>query len=898
MKQYLSDNKEWIFSGIGVSLTVTVIAVVEFVFKNVNKKWIIYGILISLLVLELAYLLILLCRKRYVKKFLAKLPSISSDLFGRDKELNILDTAWENDQTNIVSLVAFGGVGKTALVNKWLLQMGKNKYRGAEKVYGWSFYSQGAAEGKQASADLFIASALKWFDDPNPDESSPWSKGERLAELVKKQRTLLILDGLEPLQYPPGEMKGQLKEPGLQCLLRELAHHNPGLCIITTRLPVVDLKDFVGTSLESVDLEYLSLEAGTQLLEKLGVKGTADELKEAVDEFDGHALALTLLGRYLAVVYNGDVRQRDKIASLTKEPQQGGHAKRVMESYERWFKDKPELNILRIMGLFDRPVEGGAIDALKARPAIEGLTSELQELSYADWQFALNNLRTARLLAEKDPNEPDTLDCHPLIREHFGEKLKESNPGAWKEAHSRLYEFYKSQAKEFPDTLEEMAPLYAAVAHGCRAGRHQEALEKVYQPRILRIPGEDEFYSTYKLGAFGAELAARSGFFESPWEELVAGLTESAKAFIMRQTGYCLRALGYLAESTQCMQAALNGHTAGEDWKDAAIDAAILTNLYLYGGHLGKALAYAQQGVGLADRSDDTLYKLHNRWVLVNVLHLAGRVKEAEALFHETEELPQAEEDTLYPVFYSYSLFDQCDMLLDNGKCKEAQILIKKKQSIVISVQDSRSRFAIARNQLSLGQILLAQIQQAATGDFSRAAAYLEQAVADVRQSGRQDNLPLGLLARAELYRVRGEFKLAQRDLEEAMFIATRIGMGLHQADCHLECCRLLLAMVEAGDTLDAEDVAPDSPFALYDAVNRPLYAAREHLAQAKTMVDEMGYHRRATEVLLETTYLQLLEGNKESARQTLTEAKTLIDEMGCHRWDIEAEANWRINNE
>jgi len=177
------------------------------------------------------------------------------------------------------------------------------------------------------------------------------------------------------------------------------------------------------------------------------VKGTADELKEAVDEFDGHALALTLLGRYLAVVYNGDVRQRDKIASLTKEPQQGGHAKRVMESYERWFKDKPELNILRIMGLFDRPVEGGAIDALKARPAIEGLTSELQELSYADWQFALNNLRTARLLAEKDPNEPDTLDCHPLIREHFGEKLKESNPGAWKEAHSRLYEFYGSRER-------------------------------------------------------------------------------------------------------------------------------------------------------------------------------------------------------------------------------------------------------------------------------------------------------------------------------------------------------------------------------------------------------------------------------------------------------------------
>jgi hypothetical protein len=29
-------------------------------------------------------------------------------------------------------------------------------------------------------------------------------KGERLANLVARRRTLLVLDGLEPLQYPPG----------------------------------------------------------------------------------------------------------------------------------------------------------------------------------------------------------------------------------------------------------------------------------------------------------------------------------------------------------------------------------------------------------------------------------------------------------------------------------------------------------------------------------------------------------------------------------------------------------------------------------------------------------------------------------------------------------------------
>ena len=389
---------------------------------------------------------------------LARLPSTSADLFGREKELARLDAAWDEPQTNVVSLVAWGGVGKTALVNVWLNRMSADSFRGAERVYGWSFYSQGAAEGRQASADLFIATALREFGDPDPDAGSPWDKGERLAQLVTKQRTLLVLDGLEPLQYPPGEsgQEGRLKDPGLQSLLRGLARHNPGLCIISTRLAVDDLKEFEGASMQSIDLEDLSPEAGAQLLETLGVDGTPDDLRDAVSEFEGHALALTLLGRYLATVYGGDVRQRDKIAALAGEQRQGAHARRVMESYEGWFEGKPELDVLYIMGLFDRPVDPGALEALLAEPAIRGLTSRVRKLSHEDRQYALANLREARLLAEPEPHAPGTLDAHPLVREHFGERLKEGNPAVWREAHGRLYEQYKAAAKELPDTVEEM----------------------------------------------------------------------------------------------------------------------------------------------------------------------------------------------------------------------------------------------------------------------------------------------------------------------------------------------------------------------------------------------------------------------------------------------------------
>jgi hypothetical protein len=328
--------------------------------------------------------------------YTAKLPTSRRELFGREKELAILDQAWSDPHTNILTLAAWGGVGKTSLVNEWLNRLGRDNYRGAARVYGWSFYSQGTREDRQASADEFLADALKWFGDPNPSSGAPWDKGVRLAGLIRRQKTLLILDGLA-LQYPPGELHGRLRDQGMQALLRELARLNPGLCMVTTRFPLADLEQFTKTSVREIPLEHLSPEAGAQLLKSLGVRGTEAELRKAAGEFKGHALALNLLGSFLVAVYDGEIRKRDLIPHLTEEEEHGGHARRVMESYERWLEGKPELDILYLMGLFDRPAAGGAIEVLRAEPTIEGLTSNFEDLTAVKWQYAVKHLRTARI---------------------------------------------------------------------------------------------------------------------------------------------------------------------------------------------------------------------------------------------------------------------------------------------------------------------------------------------------------------------------------------------------------------------------------------------------------------------------------------------------------------------
>src|SRR6202162_3382337 len=172
----------------------------------------------------------------------ARLPVTGSDVFGREEDIAFLDRAWANNDVNVVTIVAWAGVGKSTLVNHWLRRMAAKQYRCAELVFGWSFYRQGTS-GEAPSADEFLDAALSWFGDPDPRLGTAWEKGERLAKLVAHRRTLLVLDGLEPLQNPPGPQEGRVREPSLQALLRELAAFNKGLCVITTRTPVSDIAD-------------------------------------------------------------------------------------------------------------------------------------------------------------------------------------------------------------------------------------------------------------------------------------------------------------------------------------------------------------------------------------------------------------------------------------------------------------------------------------------------------------------------------------------------------------------------------------------------------------------------------------------------------------------------------
>ena len=772
-------------------------------------------------------------------------------LVGREKELARLDAAWYDPKTHVVSIVAWGGVGKTALVVDWMARMAADNWRGAERVFDWSFYSQGTSETTSASSDAFVAKALKFFGDPEIAQSaaSPWDKGEHLAHLIAEHKSLLVLDGVEPLQYPPGPVGGKLKDPSLGALLKGLAQHNQGLCVVTTREPLTDLAPWQDTTSPKWDLEHLSDEAGAKLLFDAGVKraGNAEikpddqELKDAAREVGGHALTLQLLGRYLAKGHNGDVRKR-KLVDFEKADAkvQGGHAFRVMAAYEKWLGEadeegKRQLAILHLLGLFDRPADAGCLAALRHEPVIEGLTEPLVGLGDEDWNYVLSNLRECGFIAAH--SDELTLDAHPLVREYFGKQLRENDPDAWREAHRRLYEHLTESTEHQPDTLAGLQPLYQAVAHCCWAGMYQDACQKIYRDRILRGTSSSKgFYSVNKLGAFGSDLAAVACFFEKPFTAISPRLSEADQAWLLNETATRLRALGRLTEALEPMRAGHDMKVRQKDWRNAAITAGNLSELELSLGQVAGAMSDGEKILTFADRTGE--WGVHRMYLTsyADALHQGGRQNEAVKYLRQAE-ARQARHELEYPLLYSLSGSRYCDLLLAPAECAAWQRLLHLKtqgsehktasaacravvqratQTLQWVKRGSLSLLTIALDHLSLGRAALYEAILTRS-EIRNAKSEIEEAVDGLRRAAQLQFVPLGLICRALLRFVEGEADGCRADLDEAWQIAERGSMRLHMADVLLHRGRL--------------------------------FRDKTALEKAAKLIDECGYHRRDEEL-------------------------------------------------
>ena len=661
-----------------------------------------------------------------IRTSIQHLPPINHALFGREAELARLEAAWFNPDTNFLQIVAPGGTGKSALMSNWY-----RHHLSEATMFGWSFYSQGTREKSEASSEPFFNEFLRWFDISVPPTESIFRKVDLLVDRLRRERVLLILDGVEPLQHPSGD----LRDPALKGLLTELAARNPGLVLVTTRVRLTDISDDT-----RIDLENLSPADGALYLKHLGIQGTDDERRAASQAYGNHALALTLLGTYLKTFCQSDIRRRTDIKDLeTDLLKPGRHAHKVMSSYARMYEGRPELNILRALGYFDRPAEPEALNLV------------LPETNPRDYQAALTTLHDARLILTNDRTKP--IDCHPLIREHFATEASQ-------DGHACLYEHYRKQAPQYPNTLEQMEPLFHAIYHGCQAGRHEECLVDVYRGRVLR---GSEYYLNRKLGANAIDLSLLANFFETPWSQPAKTLSTADQAELIGDAGFNLRAVGRLAEAVEQMSASFAEEVKRGDCKGAANAASNLSQLHLTLGDVAEAITIARKSVAYADRSGNAFEKILSYTALADALNQSGDCAEALCWFGDAE-LIQVEREPQHPLLYSVQGYGYCDLLLVQGKT--AEVLVRASQTLLWA-EKLNWLLSIGHDHLSLGR--------AHPVGSPESRHHLDDAVDYIRSSGFLEFLPRALLARGR-----------PDDIEEAYRISSRCGMGLYLRDSRL----------------------------------------------------------------------------------------------------------------
>src|SRR5262249_29885330 len=92
-----------------------------------------------------------------------------------------------------------------------------------------------------------------------------------------------------------------------------------------------------------------------------------------------------------------------------------------------------------------------------------------------------------------------------------------------------------------------------------------------------------------------------------------------------------------------------------------------LSELTLTLGEVGRAVAFGEQSITLADRSRSAPRKMINRTAQADALHQAGRWEESAAMFREAEAL-QAKRQPQYPRLYALQGYRYCDLLLSRGE--------------------------------------------------------------------------------------------------------------------------------------------------------------------------------------------------------------------------------------
>jgi tetratricopeptide (TPR) repeat protein len=437
------------------------------------------------------------------------------NLIGRQKELTLL-TDWITgkelkldgqkapaDSVRIMSVVAIGGMGKSALTWKWFNDVAPQEMKNLAGRMWWSFYES------DATFENFVIRALAYVSRQTIDEvmQIPAPKREtQLLAALDHQPVLLVLDGLERILIAYARMDAarlddsevgkekslrKTADPRVGSFLKKLAQVKASRVLVSSRLYPTEVETVGGDAIPGtfkIDIEGLTDEDAIDLWRAFEVRGSRDELLPIFNTFAKHPLLIQALAgevkRYRKAP--GDFEAWRK-ANPRFDPSKFSGTKEamahVLEFALRGLGEKPR-RVLHTISAFRMPATYDTLTALlvgRAKARYELSTNKLiteEGKLYAEEKeldAALTELEDRGLIGwDKRANR---YDLHPIVRNVVWSNLRH---GMRQQLHTTLCQHFETlpvvpQAQI--ESLNDLTPAIEFYNALMGVGRHDDALE-------------------------------------------------------------------------------------------------------------------------------------------------------------------------------------------------------------------------------------------------------------------------------------------------------------------------------------------------------------------------------------------------------------------------------------
>lgn len=717
----------------------------------------------------------------------------------RSEMLEALRVDWLDEYQRVTSLIGFGGEGKSSLARRWLDDLLSDPTLPQPAgVFWWNFGNRPDVDSFfDAAIDYLVGAAEGVYRLPTSG-----AKAHLLAALLTTNRYLFILDGLEAAQHQMGDRYGLLKSASLREFLRYCAAgEHKSFCLITSRVPVLDLVEYVTHSHR--DVGGLSPADGCALLRQLGAQGSDEVLAQVSAEWDGHALTLSLLGAHLMEQYGGDVSQLGHMPVPTRDVPHYKRVQQILRQYDEHL-NAAEQGCLKVLSAIRMPVDKPTLQEI-FRPdgenSLEPSIAHLAALDKEALETVLAHLVALRML--RSEGLASQYATHSLIRSYYYDRQEAAERTI---IHQRLKNFYLLQAERIRAIRDEIGKaigadlppfgwlhigehvvpsdprqaLMEAVHHACGAGSYEEA----YNIYFYGVQ-EGAWTLVHQLGAFDTDLWLLREFFpDGDYTQVPLTPSPESQSRLINQVGYCFMQLGWTREALTYFRRCSQLDEQSGDLRNAVFSRSNSVEALTHLGELQQALEEIQSATVLANQAHDvqaqSIVAMLGAWVN----HLSGNLAAAEAWFERAFEYQrQLEPD--FDFLYGMVGIAHTIHLWRTGEEERACRLAE--ENAALCEQQNWIHFLTHAYRI-LGDM------RASDGNEAEAQQFYDWALEVARQVPARDPLIRALTAHGKWMAQCGHnWEAAFHDLDEALACAIAAEYRLAEVDTRIALARVHL---------------------------------------------------------------------------------------------------------